>query len=200
MTDCAVNFACDPQFRENGHPVQRFFKIRHDPVVVGIEQPVFILPWAMVMPDRVHVLFFVNPDQAFLLLHPNIARHLLVVANDGELCFKVLKLWYILSDKVMVRHRCHGELQSGPFAHLTRVSAARIYDVFACDCTFFGFNHPISGVFLCDVCCAAVSENPHTLLTCARCHGHGHIGWVYVSIIRSVERSDNAIEIVEGVL
>ena len=81
MADRPMHLALNAKFRKDRHTVQAFFQIGHDPVVSCVKQPVFVVPWAVVMPDRVRVLFLVNPDQPAFLFHADIARYFLVVAD-----------------------------------------------------------------------------------------------------------------------
>ena len=73
MANGAVYLAGDAQFRKDRHPLHRILQPGHDAVIVRVEQFVLRFPGAMIFPDRVGILFFVDPDQAFLLFHADIA-------------------------------------------------------------------------------------------------------------------------------
>ena len=99
-----MNLALNAKLCKDRHPVQAFFQIRHDAIVVSVEQPVFVVPWTMVMPDRIGVLFLIDPDQSALLLHADIARHLFVIADDRKLAVQRFEFRHRLCNKIVVRH------------------------------------------------------------------------------------------------
>ena len=131
VADGAVNLALNAKLGKDRHPVQAFFEVGHYAIIIGVEQPVLIVPRAMVAPNRVRVLFLVNADQPALLLHSDVARDFFVVADDGQFGIQRLEFGHRLGHEVMVRHRGRRQLKPRPFAHLPRVCAARIDHMFA---------------------------------------------------------------------
>ena len=111
MRNRAMHFAGDAKFGKDRHPVQAFLQPWHDPVVIGVEQPVFIVPRAMIVPDTVRVFLLVNPDQPALLLHPDIAADLAVVADHRQFALQPFEFRHRFGDEIMVRHRGHRQLQ-----------------------------------------------------------------------------------------
>ena len=107
MADRAMHFARNPEFREYRHPIQRVFQPWHDPVVICIKQPVFVIPRALIMPDRVRVLFLIDPDQPLFLLHPDISRDQLVIPDHGKFAVQILEFRHIFGNEIMVRHGRH---------------------------------------------------------------------------------------------
>ena len=105
----------------------------------------------MVVPDGIGVFLFVNTDQPAFLFHADVARHLFIVADNGEFGVQRLKLGHGFSDEVMVGHGGHGQLKARPFAHLTRIRSARVDHMFAGDGALFGFHLPFTCCQLSDV-------------------------------------------------
>ena len=130
VADGAVNLALNAKLGEDRHPVQAFFKVGHYAIIIGVKQPVLIVPRTMVVPNRVRVLFLVDADQPALLLHSDVARDLPVVADDGQLGIQLRKFGHWLGHKVVVRHRGRRQLKPRPFAHLPCICAARIDHMF----------------------------------------------------------------------
>ena len=107
----SVNLALNAKVNKDRHPVQTFLKVGHYAIVIGVEQPVLIVPRAMVAPNRVRVFFLVDADQPAILLHSDVAGDLPVVADDGQLGIQRLEFGHRLGHKVMVRHRGRRQLK-----------------------------------------------------------------------------------------
>ena len=102
----------DAELGKHRHPVKGVGKPGHDAVKVGVEQFVLGVPGAMVVPDGIRVLLFVDPDEAPFLFHADVARDQPVVANNGELRLQILEFRHGFGDQVVMRHRGHGQLQA----------------------------------------------------------------------------------------
>jgi hypothetical protein len=89
VADRAMHLALDAEFGEDRHAVHGVLQPRHDAVVIGLEQLVLGFPRAVIEPDGVRVGLLVDADQAGLLLHPDIARYLLVIADDRQFPLQV---------------------------------------------------------------------------------------------------------------
>ena len=199
MADGAMHFALDAKLREYGHAVQAFLQPGHDPVVIGVKQPVLVVPRAFVDPDRVGVGLFVDADEAALLFHPDVARDLLVVPDDGEFLVQSLEFRHRLGHEIVVGHGGHGQLQARPFAHLAGIGAARVDHMFAGDDALVGLDHPFAGWGLGDVGRAGVAEDAHALGPRASRHRHRDVGGVDMAVIGGVQRADHPVEVVERV-
>ena len=133
----------DTELGKNGHAIQRVLKPGHDAVVVGLEQKVLGFPGAVIVPHHVGVGFFIDADEAALLLHADITRDQLVVADHGQLFFDLEKLGHRLGHEVVVGHGRGGNVNAAPFAHLPRVGTAGIHHVLAGDVTVLGGDLPL---------------------------------------------------------
>ncbi len=137
----------------------------------------------MVVPDGVRVFLFVDPDQALFLFHPDIARDLFVIADDGQFGVEILKLRHLVGDEVMMGHRRHRQLQPGPLAHLARIGSACVDNVFTSDGALFRLHQPFAAGCLRDVRRAALADDLHTLGPRSCGHRHRHVGRVDVAIV-----------------
>ena len=90
--DRTMYFAFDAQFGEYGHALHRIFEPWHDPVVISFKQFVLGFPRASIEPDSVGVGFFVDTDQARLLLHPDVAGNVFVVADHRQFPVEIAEL------------------------------------------------------------------------------------------------------------
>ena len=91
----------------------------------------------MIFPHCVWIGLFIDSDQAGFLLHANIARDQFIITDHWQFAIHGLKFRHRVGDEIMMRHRCHGQLQPTPFAHLPCVGTACIDYMFTGDVTLF---------------------------------------------------------------
>ena len=137
-------FALEPKFSKYRHAAHRIFKPRHHTIIISFKKFILRVPRAMVFPNGIGIFLFVDANETGLLFHPDISGHKFIVANDGKFSFQILEFRHSISDKVMVGHRSHRQLQTTPFSHLSRVSSSRIDHMFAGDISKLGEDFPLS--------------------------------------------------------
>ena len=153
----------------------------------------------MIFPDRVGVFFFINPDKAAFLFHTDIAGDHLIITDNRQFSSQISKFRNRFGHKIMMRHRSHRQLQAGPFAHLACISTAGIDHMFTSDRTLFGFDQPFTIGHLGDVGRPATADDVYAQLARPKRHRHGHVRGVHMTIIRGMQRTQNAVQIIERV-
>lgn len=79
-------FAINAQISKDYQLVQAFLKPRHHAITISNKEQIFLVPRPVIIPDKIRVFLFVNPDQSALLLNPNIGWHFAVTSGDRFPC------------------------------------------------------------------------------------------------------------------
>ena len=98
----------------------------------------------MVVPDHIGVGLFIDTNKARLLLHTDIARDQLVIANNRELLLKVHKLGHVIGHEIMVRHRGRRDIDAAPLADLASIGTCRVDNVLTNNVAMIGRHTPLT--------------------------------------------------------
>ena len=82
MGDRPVDLLDDAGIREDRYPLEGRLEPRRHPVVLGGEQVMVRLPGSAGLPHRARVRLLVDADQPGPPLHPDVSRHVGVLAQD----------------------------------------------------------------------------------------------------------------------
>ena len=122
-------------------------------------------PRAVVVPDNIGVSLFIDTNKARLLLHTNIARDQLIIADNRELLLKIHKLRHVIGHEIMVSHRRRRDINATPLTDLASVGACRVDNVLTNNIAMISRYTPLTRRQLLHVRRAAVANHCCTELT-----------------------------------
>ena len=197
MGNSTVNIALNTQFGKDGHTIERIFEPRHDAIVIGFKEMILGFPGAVIIPNNIGVSLLIDTNKPRLLLHTDIARDQLVIANNRELLLKIHKLRHVIGHEIMVSHRRCGDIDATPLTDLASVGTRSVDNVLTNNIAMVSRHTPLTRRQLLHVRRAAVANHCCTELSRTFRQRHSDTRWIDVTVVGGVERTDHTVQVVE---